>query len=64
MHHTTIMIEQPQVPKYGKLVGPKNEAVQEREHLRPDGMELLIKAAGGVGRYGHVTLLYYYVSSG
>ncbi len=47
------MIEQSQTPKYGKLVRPKNESVREREHLRPDEMESLIKAAGAVGRYGH-----------
>ncbi len=47
------MIEQSQAPKYGKLTRPKNETVREREHLRPDEMELLIKAAGAVGRYGH-----------
>lgn len=27
--------------------------MREREHLRPDEMDLLIKAAGAVGRYGH-----------
>ena len=47
------MIEQSQAPKYGKLTRPKNETVREREHLRPDEMESLIKAAGSVGRYGH-----------
>ena len=48
--------EAPPTPESGKVAPPRRIANRERrtrEHLTPQEVDKLIKAAGQVGRYGH-----------